>query len=489
MAQIIKLRRGTLAELNSVTLQNGELGVVTGSAAIGDSALKTAIVAGHSDGTNRLTVGRLITGNATPDLSGHTGGSAFNDMMYHETDAKTLLKLNTGGNSNLDLTGNIKDRTIGGTLNITGVVSASSNLYVGGDIHAVGDITFESGTSGTIKLGDASGDNLVIGADISSSMVPDVDDAFDLGSSSQQWKDLYLDGVAYIDTLGSDGDPSTAYIGGGEIDSTVIGGETPAAATVTTLSATGDVDLGDVTSDTITATARFDSNLVPSSDSARDLGTSALYWKDAYIDSVTTTGNVTVGGNITATGDLTINGTTTTIDSTTLNIGDNVVVLNTAGATADGGIQVIDAISTSHTGSMLWNATSDYWYSGISGSTHYRVPQQAGGSDLTENKPVIVDGSGRLESSTAITDDGSTVDVSNRLDAQASLQVTGSVYVSTGASVAASSASLISFRNDSDTQVGFLASSDTQAVTTGVVAYNASTGNLTVSSVVDGGSF
>ena len=61
MAQIIRLRRGTLAELNSVTLSNGELGVVTSSVSnIGDAVLKTAIVAGHSDGTNRLSIGRLV---------------------------------------------------------------------------------------------------------------------------------------------------------------------------------------------------------------------------------------------------------------------------------------------------------------------------------------------------------------------------------------------------------------------------------------------
>jgi len=46
----------------------------------------------------------------------------------------------------------------------------------------------------------------------------------------------------------------------------------------------GDVDLGNATSDTITATARFDSDLVPSTDAARDLGASGLEWKDLYID-------------------------------------------------------------------------------------------------------------------------------------------------------------------------------------------------------------
>ena len=46
----------------------------------------------------------------------------------------------------------------------------------------------------------------------------------------------------------------------------------------------GDIDLGNATSDTITATGRFDSDLVPSSDGARDLGTSSLEWQDLHLD-------------------------------------------------------------------------------------------------------------------------------------------------------------------------------------------------------------
>ena len=68
---------------------------------------------------------------------------------------------------------------------------------------------------------------------LSGAMSPSNDDAFDLGVDAAQWKDLYIDGVAYIDTLGADADPTTAYIGGGEIDGTVIGGETPAAGSFT----------------------------------------------------------------------------------------------------------------------------------------------------------------------------------------------------------------------------------------------------------------
>ena len=49
----------------------------------------------------------------------------------------------------------------------------------------------------------------------------------------------------------------------------------------------------------------------PQTDSDVDLGTTGVRWKDAYIDTVTTTGNVTVGGDLTITGDDLVMGTNT----------------------------------------------------------------------------------------------------------------------------------------------------------------------------------
>jgi len=49
----------------------------------------------------------------------------------------------------------------------------------------------------------------------------------------------------------------------------------------------------------------------PQTDSDVDLGTTGVRWKDAFIDSVTTTGNITVGGDLTITGDDLVMGTNT----------------------------------------------------------------------------------------------------------------------------------------------------------------------------------
>ena len=39
---------------------------------------------------------------------------------------------------------------------------------------------------------------------VGSDLLPEVDDNYDLGSATLQWKDLYIDGLAYIDQLGED---------------------------------------------------------------------------------------------------------------------------------------------------------------------------------------------------------------------------------------------------------------------------------------------
>jgi len=49
----------------------------------------------------------------------------------------------------------------------------------------------------------------------------------------------------------------------------------------------------------------------PQSDSDVDLGSTGVRWKDAFIDTITTTGNVTVGGDLTVTGDDITMGTNT----------------------------------------------------------------------------------------------------------------------------------------------------------------------------------
>ena len=66
-------------------------------------------------------------------------------------------------------------------------------------------------------------------------IVPVTDNDIDLGSSGAEFKDLYIDGIGYIDSV---------VITGGTIDNTIIGGTTPAAGSFTSAQTTGNTTVG-----------------------------------------------------------------------------------------------------------------------------------------------------------------------------------------------------------------------------------------------------
>lgn len=84
--------------------------------------------------------------------------------------------------------------------------------------------------------------------------------------------------------------------------------------------------------------------------------------------------NVTVGGNLTISGDLTVNGDTTTLNTQTLAVEDNLVVLNsnvTTSPTLDAGIEVERGTETN--AKLYWAEDVDKWSLTQGGSSVYRV--------------------------------------------------------------------------------------------------------------------
>ena len=81
-------------------------------------------------------------------------------------------------------------------------ITTTGNVDVGGNLTVTGTTTFNGGT---LTLGDADTDNIVFGGEVDSNIIPDDDDTHDLGSSSKQWKDIYIDGVAYLDAINFNG--------------------------------------------------------------------------------------------------------------------------------------------------------------------------------------------------------------------------------------------------------------------------------------------
>lgn len=72
--------------------------------------------------------------------------------------------------------------------------------------------------------------------------------------------------------------------------------------------------------------------------------------------------NVTVGGNLTVSGNMTVSGTTTTVNTETINLADNQIVLNsneTGTPSQNGGIEIERGTSANKT--FVWDESTDKW--------------------------------------------------------------------------------------------------------------------------------
>ena len=117
--------------------------------------------------------------------------------------------------------------------------------------------------------------------------------------------------------------------------------------------------------------------------------------------SVSSSASPTFAG-LTVTGDVSVQGSLTTVNSNEVNLGDRIITLNTADGAGDAGIQVHDT-STAETGSLLWDTDGNYWKVGVSGSTDYRLVEwdgeTAGGGDF-----IHTDSNGRINAINTTTD-------------------------------------------------------------------------------------
>ena len=91
--------------------------------------------------------------------------------------------------------------------NVAGNLVVGGNASIGGNLTVTGTTTFNGGT---LTLGDANTDNIIFGGEVDSNIIPDDDDTHDLGSSSKKWKDIYIDGIAYLDAINFNGTAITS---------------------------------------------------------------------------------------------------------------------------------------------------------------------------------------------------------------------------------------------------------------------------------------
>ena len=119
-------------------------------------------------------------------------------VMSQVVGMDNYIKVNDTTQSTSNTTGSI---TTAGGVGIAKNVTIGGSVNVHGNLHANGNIT----SDGSLTFGDAATDNVVFAADINSHIIPNTDATYDLGSGSQEWRNIYIDGTANIDTINLNG--------------------------------------------------------------------------------------------------------------------------------------------------------------------------------------------------------------------------------------------------------------------------------------------
>jgi hypothetical protein len=253
------------------------------------------------------TIGAMVSGNTESGIS-VTYQDGDNTLDFDVADFTITL----GG----DLSGSV---TITDLANATLTASiAADSVALGTDTtgNYVASVTSGSGLSVTGSIGE--GSTIVLAND-------------DKGSSQNIFKNIAITGGATVVADSNDD-------------------------TVTFTAGTGVSIVAATSTDTITVTNTGVTQLT---------GTTNEITVSASTGSITLglATNPTVSGNLTVTGDLTVNGNTTTLNTETLAVEDNLIVLNsnvTSTPSTNAGIEVERGTSTN--ASLYWDETADKWY-------------------------------------------------------------------------------------------------------------------------------
>ena len=182
--------------------------------------------------------------------------------------------------------------------NITPLAGTSGTVSVSGSLHVSGNLS----ANGTLTLGDANTDNILLNAELSSSLIPDVNNQFDIGSLSKQWKDLYIDGHAHIDSASFNSISSSLsphFANGFDLGNYVyqwrelhikdLHNYNTASLNVISMSATATTNGG------------VQGHFLPTARNQYDLGSNNKQWKDLHIDGTAYIDNISGVTNIVAT--------------------------------------------------------------------------------------------------------------------------------------------------------------------------------------------
>ena len=253
----------TGGSINGTTIGGSTAAAVTGTTITANTQFTGAGTGLTGTATSLSIGGNAATATSATTATNLAGGSVGSVPYQTGTGATTflaagtdgfVLKLNAGvptwaASTSGTVTSVSGTGTVSG-ISLSGTVTSSGNLTLGGTLDlsappAIGGTTPAAVTATTLVVNDNSTfgssntDTINFVGRVNSDFDPATDNAYDLGRTGHEWRNLYLTGTANIDSLIAD----TADINGGTIDATVIGGSTPLAGAFTTLSANSTVSV------------------------------------------------------------------------------------------------------------------------------------------------------------------------------------------------------------------------------------------------------
>ena len=152
---------------------NGDI-KVTGIATFGTG---TITVDGN---TNVITVGTGVTISSVDGI---------------DTPSIRVDVLNVG---NLNVTGVTTLASAGGITTTGGNLFVGQNLQVAGTSNFIGTAIFRGGSIG---IGDSTSDNIDVGGEFVSNLVPNTDNTYDIGITTQRWRDGKFSGLVTTTNL------------------------------------------------------------------------------------------------------------------------------------------------------------------------------------------------------------------------------------------------------------------------------------------------
>ena len=154
----------------------------------------------------------------------------------------------------------------GSIVNISGSLTISQSLIVADDITL----------SGKLTLGNANTDNIVVNSEFTSSLIPDIDGAFDLGTGVKKWGTVFAKSGSFDNISGSI-NLTNGLVSITSASINYLSGQLP-----------GSITIG--------------SEMIPDVTNTHNLGTAAKKFNDLFINDISASGDVTSSGTGSFTG-------------------------------------------------------------------------------------------------------------------------------------------------------------------------------------------